>query len=182
MVNFPSGDFIDPEKAVLSLGVEKGWQVADFGCGAGYFSVAFAKAVGEEGVVYALDVLLSALESVGSRAKMAGLHNVNPKRVNLEKENGTGLDNGSMDAVFAKDIFSQSPDKESIAKEAHRVLKKGGKLWVIEWDGKDSTVGPPAISRLKKDDLKALLESRGFRTEEIGISTGNSHYSLMAVK
>ena len=37
--------FLDPSKIISQIGVQNGSIVADFGCGPGYFSFPFAKAV-----------------------------------------------------------------------------------------------------------------------------------------
>ena len=63
-------NFVDPVAVVNQLPVEPGNQVADFGCGSGYFSFEFARRVGmETGRVHALDVLPSALEAVASQSR-----------------------------------------------------------------------------------------------------------------
>ena len=83
------GKFIDPDAIIAQLDIQVGSVAADFGCGPGYFSIPFAKAIGEDGKIYVLDVLPQVLETVIGKAKNSGLTNVIAKRVNLEKENGS---------------------------------------------------------------------------------------------
>ena len=103
----PPNQFINPADIINHLGVLRNSIVADFGCGSGYFSVPLAQFIGEEGKVYALDVLASALESDESKAKIHGLSNIITKRVNLEKEGGSKFSNESMDWVILKDMLFQ---------------------------------------------------------------------------
>ena len=84
-----TNNFVKPEEVLDQLDMLKNASVADFGCGSGFFSLAFARAVGKSGTVYALDILPSSLEAVASRAKALGLSNVIAKRVNLEREGGS---------------------------------------------------------------------------------------------
>ena len=79
-----SGGFLHPKKAIEEFGIKKGMKIADFGCGAGYFSISMAEVVGEKGKIYALDVLKTALELVRSRAKIKSLLNVETIWSNLE--------------------------------------------------------------------------------------------------
>jgi ubiquinone/menaquinone biosynthesis C-methylase UbiE len=156
--------FVNPDSLLQQIpDIAPGSTVADFGCGSGYFSLAFVKAVGKEGKVVALDILPSALEAVASRAKTMGLsRNVVTKRVNLEKENGSGLETASVDWVVIKDILFQNEDKETILKEAYRVLRPGGRVLLMEWKTEDASVGPDMSLRISMDVLKELVQRAGF--------------------
>ncbi len=81
--------FVDPGQVLDQLSIKAGQQVADFGAGSGYFSFEFAKRVGAEGHVEALDILPSALEAIESHTKMLGIHNLSTRRTNLEREGGS---------------------------------------------------------------------------------------------
>jgi tRNA A58 N-methylase Trm61 len=71
MMNAEGASFVDPARIISQIDISLGATVADFGCGSGYFSFEFSKAVGPDGKVYALDILPQALEAVPSR-KTAG--------------------------------------------------------------------------------------------------------------
>ena len=59
------------------LGVFYGARVADLGCGgAGFFVLQNAQVVGPNGIIYAVDVLKSALANVEARAKILGFRNI----------------------------------------------------------------------------------------------------------
>src|SRR3989344_4977655 len=105
--------------------------IADFGSGAGYFTILLAQRVGEDGRVYALDIQESALDNVRVKAKAAGLENVETARSNLEVPGSSGLADSSQDMVLLAHILFQSEQKKEIIREAVRVLKSGGMLVVI---------------------------------------------------
>ncbi|KKQ53033.1 MAG: Methyltransferase type 11 [Parcubacteria group bacterium GW2011_GWD2_38_11] len=175
------GKFLDPDAIIAQLDVVRGGVVVDFGCGPGYFSIPFAKAVGKDGRVYSLDVLPQALETVTGKAKNSGVANIITKRVNLEKEGGTKLEENSADWVVLKDVLFQNKKKEIIIAEAYRVLKSGGRVIAIEWNQKDSGVGPAADIRVPQIALEKMFGDQKFIVEK-NIEAGDFHYAFVAVK
>lgn len=173
--------FLDPDAIIAQLDVQVGSIAADFGCGPGYFSIPFAKAVGEDGRVYAMDVLPQALETVTNKAKISGLANIVTSRVNLEKENGSKIEANYFDWIILKDMLFQNQKKDVIIKEAHRVLKNGGKMIVVEWNQSDSNIGPEVKIRILENDLKKLFLDQGFSIEK-NINAGTFHYAFVAIK
>ncbi len=173
--------FVDPKGVVQQLPITEGEKVVDFGCGAGYFSCAFAEAVGPTGHVIALDILPASLEAVMSRARSLGLTNITAKRANLEKEGGSGLDPHSLDWVIIKDMLFQNTGKDTILYEAARVLKNGGKLFVMEWSPDNNFVGPAKELRLPPSELQDLLHAAGFDILE-NLEVGEYHYGYLAEK
>ncbi len=173
-------NFVDPTKIVKTLGIKTGDKIADFGCGPGYFSIPIARVVGDDGEVYAFDVLPSALEALESQAKIQGIDNIVIKRVNLEKYQSSELTDESVDWVILKNILFQNNKKKNIIKEAYRVLKKGGKVLIMEWD-KNLAMGPIQKKRIAPQDLIEIIDEEGLIFEK-QMTAGNYHYIIIAVK
>jgi len=173
--------FVDPKAVIRSLPVAPKGVVADFGCGAGYFSVEFARAVGASGEVIALDVLPSALEAVESQIKTLGLKNIRTKRVNLEHEGGSGLDAASVDWVVAKDVLFQNEKKDVLVREIARVLRSGGHALVMEWNPETPGIGPDAGTRISQTSLRELLASVQLSIVQ-DIPVGAFHYAFLVTK
>ena len=173
--------FVDPKGVVQQLFVNRGEKVVDFGCGAGYFSCAFAEGVGQDGHVLALDILPASLEAVMSRARTMNLTNISTKRVNLEKEGGSGLDPQSQDWVIMKDMIFQNTKKDVIIYEASRVLRPGGKLFVMEWSRDKTFVGPEKSLRMHTKDLEEFLYAAGFDIVK-NLEVGEYHFAFLAEK
>ncbi|MCX6765453.1 MAG: class I SAM-dependent methyltransferase [Candidatus Moranbacteria bacterium] len=173
--------FINPLSIIRQLDVVPGNVVADFGCGAGYFSIPFAQKIGKEGKVYCLDVLPQALEAVESRAKIMGITNIITRRVNLENKQGSKLDKESVDWVVLKDILFQNQQKEAIIEEVHRVLKPQGKTLIVEWNDKDFSIGPDKKLRVSLKTLSKTVGKHKFSIEKV-LEAGNFHYAMVLAK
>lgn len=154
-----TGGFLQPEEILKQLNIRKDMTIADFGCGAGYFTIPLAKTA-EQGKVYALDVLVEALESVRSRAKLEGLFNIETMRRDLEIANGSGLENDSIDMVLLGNILFQVSNKTAIIKEVKRVLKKDGELIIVDWRT-NQPMGPPDNLVVSLDKAKTVVKEQG---------------------
>ena len=56
--------FMPPDKMLAEVEIKEGFQILDFGCGPGTFSIKLAEKTGPSGQVHALDILPLALETV----------------------------------------------------------------------------------------------------------------------
>lgn len=179
--NLAYGNFIDPQKVIEQLDIESGMKIAEFGCGTGYFVFPVAQKVGSGGTVYALDVVKEKLEAVESRAKLDGFFNIITKRANLENENGSGLEKESIDWVVLVNMLFQNKAKEPILKEVMNVLKKTGKVLVIEWNEEVYPIGPEEKLRVSKKNLIQIAEMEELKTEK-EIEVSDFHYGIIFVK
>src|SRR5690348_8106363 len=67
-----------PDRVVAALGIRPGQTVCDVGAGPGYFSFRLARAVGERGRVFAVDVEPKILEALRDRIEKRAITNVTP--------------------------------------------------------------------------------------------------------
>ncbi|MEK7121539.1 MAG: methyltransferase domain-containing protein [Patescibacteria group bacterium] len=172
-----TGGFMNPEKIVSGFGIKEGMMIADFGSGAGYFTILLGQRVGQSGKVFALDIQESALDNVRVKAKAAGLENVETIRSNLEVLGSSGLADNSQDIVLLANILFQSEQKAEIIKEAVRVLKDGGFLVVIDWKRAAGGFGPPDNLRTDEIAMRSLVLGEGLVFEN-DIDAGQFHYGL----
>lgn len=177
MPYIPSGsEVLNPKALVARMGAREGQIVADLGCGTqGHFVFPAAHAVGPKGKVYAVDILKSALSGVESRAKLEGVNNVETVWSDLEVYGATAVP--ELDLAM---LINNLP-KEAMLKEAARVVKKGGKLAVIDWKSEAAPLGPPSKDRVDKEKIKNLLASWRFRLVE-NFEAGPYHFGLVFVK
>lgn len=157
--------------------IKPGMTISDFGSGSGYFTIPMAKLVGKDGKVYAFDVLEDALEALESKAELAGLFNIEIRRVNLEKPKATGLNDRSQDCVVLSNILFQTQKKEQMLAEAARILKPEKYLIVVAWEP-DTAVGPSEGWRIEREEAKKLLEKQDLNHYK-EFEGGRYHFGLI---
>ena len=172
--------FLNPQSVIDQAGLSPGMRVADFGCGTGDFALAAARAVGADGQVSAIDIQDSALSSTRSKARIAGVLNIELIKANLEVYKSSALPDESQDAVLLTNILFQTENKNGIIKESFRVLREGGALVFVDWL-KEADFGPARGWRLEKDETKALIEKEGFIFKK-EISAGAFHFGMVFSK
>ncbi len=176
-INLGTGGFMNPDKIASEFGIAPGMVVADFGSGAGYFTILMGQKVGENGKVSALDIQESALDNVRVKAKSVGLENIETIRANLEVAGSSGLADSSQDMVLLANILFQSELKQDIIKEAVRVLKSGGSFVVIDWKRSAGGFGPPDNLRTDEISMRNLVLSESLVFEK-DIDAGQFHYGM----
>ncbi|MEK7647160.1 MAG: class I SAM-dependent methyltransferase [Patescibacteria group bacterium] len=173
--------FVSPQNVINNLELRSGMIAADFGCGAGYYSIPLAHAVGGNGKVYAYDVRKEMLEMVRSRARLEHLLNIEAVWADLEMSGSTKLREATVDAAIISNILFQIDDRKAVIKEAVRILKNGGLLMLIEWDETAKMGGPTPQQKISREEAKRLAEESGCEfTKEF--NAGDQHYGLLFKK
>jgi len=145
LVHFPAPAFIGrlldsgyrrriqpPSQLIERSGIKKGMHVLDLGCGSGAFTTFIARAVGNKGKVYALDIQADMLKQL--EKKLSRPENRDIKNIKLIEGNAYELpfDDSSLDLVYMVTVLQEIPDRNRALHEVKRVLKPGGVLAVTE--------------------------------------------------
>ena len=116
-------------KKVLGGYLAAGMTVMDIGCGMGFFSIAMAKMIGEDGAVIAVDLQQKMLDVLMKRAKRKGVAGrIRPHRC---EQHSLGILE-PVDFVIACYVVHEVPDPERLFTEIRACLKPNAKLLVLE--------------------------------------------------
>jgi ubiquinone/menaquinone biosynthesis C-methylase UbiE len=172
--------FLNPADIVAQADLKKGQVVADFGCGGGFYSLAAAKFVGDDGAVYACDIMPDRLSVTLAAAQQAGIKNVNIMQADLEQP-VKDLDAGSCDAVILSNILHQVGSRDALLRNAYYVLKTGGQVVAVEWKRGHSAFGPSQTSRITRDELVSIMQKAGFQFSR-DLDADGYHYAVLFTK
>jgi ubiquinone/menaquinone biosynthesis C-methylase UbiE len=115
------------KKEIIRSGIKEGSHVLDYGCGPGFVTIPAAKIVGSKGMIYALDIHPLSIQIIEQKIKKYNLQNIK----SILTENRTGLPDESIDVALLFNVIFMIKNQESVIKELHRVLKKGGIISVV---------------------------------------------------
>jgi len=148
-----------PQEVVDRLSVQPGDVVADIGAGSGYFSVLFAKKVGNGGTVFAVDTDRNMLDYIRQRAKKEGLDNVRPL---LAKADDPLLAKDSTDLIFICNTYMFITGRERYLPRLKDVLTSDGRLAIVSYNLVDSPEGPPIHTRVPREKTISEVVEAGF--------------------
>ncbi len=179
-----------PQGANLGLGcgnpvalasLKEGELVLDLGAGAGVDVFLASKAVGDRGKVIGVDMTEEMVSKARENAQKGGFKNVEFRLGNIEE---LPLESSSVDVVISNCVINLSPDKVRVFREAHRVLRPGGRLMVSDivleqelpgWlrESMEAYVGCLA-GALKREEYLGAIEAAGFSDVRVVSSVGLS--------
>ena len=92
-----------------------------------------------------------------------------------------GIETGSIDKALLCTVFHEIENKDSLFSEIMRIVKKDGRLVVIEFHKSKTPMGPPVIHRVSKEEVMLISTKYGFRTVEDFI-LGDNFYCIVFQK
>jgi SAM-dependent methyltransferase len=153
--------------------------VVEFGCGYGTFTTAAARLT--TGIVFALDIEPEMLAATTAKAQSLNLTNIRVAQRDFVS-NGTGLPDESVSyAMLFNILHLENP--VGLLREAHRVLRPGGKVAVIHWIYDNATPRGPDLSiRPRPEQCQAWIQQAGFELLIPIVALPPYHYGLVGSK
>ncbi|MFA5023081.1 MAG: methyltransferase domain-containing protein [Candidatus Paceibacterota bacterium] len=174
--------FADPLANLQQVNLTPGMTVVDFGAGSGAYTIPAARLVAPEGRVYAVEIQKDLLETIKKAAEAEHLGgNVNLIWGDVEQQGGVGLADNLADIVIISNVLFQARSMYTLALEAKRILKQGGRIMVIDWEGSFDNLGPKAEDIISADEVKKTFGSTGL-TFLSDFPAGEHHYGLIFSK
>lgn len=177
-----------PEGANLGFGcgnpvalasLKEGDVVLDLGSGAGFDAFLSAQRVGKTGRVIGVDMTPEMVAKAKENAKKGNYANVEFRLGEIEK---LPIEDNSIDVIISNCVINLSPDKETVFKEAYRVLKAGGRLMVSdlvlvkdlpqEIKGSVEAYVGCLAGAIKKDEYLGFIRQAGFQDIKVISETG----------
>ena len=173
--------FSNPEEVIQELKLEPGEVVAELGSGIGLYSLAAAKAVGEDGKVYAIDVQKELLARLKAQSLAAGLKNVEVIWGDIERVGGSGLGDHKADAAIIANVLFQAKASYQVALETKRILKSGGRVLIVDWKESFGGLGPRPEDVVSAEQIKKVFGEAGFAFDR-EFPAGDNHWGMILRK
>jgi len=103
--------------------------VLDLGCGAGFDCFLASRKVGKAGKVIGVDMTEEMIKKAKLNAEKMGVKNVEFVLAEIEK---LPIKDDSVNIIITNCVINLTPDKTKTFKEAYRVLRKGGKMYISD--------------------------------------------------
>jgi len=109
--------------------IKEGDVVLDLGSGAGFDCFLVARKVGKSGKVIGVDMTKEMIDKSREIAKKYGYDNVEFRLGDIDD---LPVEDNSIDIVISNCVINLAPDKLKVFKDAYRVLKDNGKMYVSD--------------------------------------------------
>ncbi len=169
--------FTAREEVIATIGLEPGQTIADIGAGTGIYTRLFARDVGTEGEVLAVDIAPNFLSYIDNWAEEEGLDQITTI---LGDDQTPNLPENSVDVIFSSDTYHHFEYPITMVAEMHKALRDGGEMIVVDYE---RTPERAQHVRAPKSSVIAEIESVGFRlVSEEHVSGFSENYFLRFAK
>lgn len=182
MLEIKKSALFDIANILGKMSIAEKQHIAELGCGNfGFFVFPLARLVGRQGKIYAVDILKDTLAEIKSRSTKENLPQIETVWSNLEIFKATKIETNSLDSALIINVLHQSTKRSEIIREATRLLKRGGKLLIIDWKNSDIPFGPAPDQRVNLENLKATVLKMNLAIAD-EFNAGPYHYGLILSK
>ncbi|HWF18706.1 MAG TPA: class I SAM-dependent methyltransferase [Verrucomicrobiae bacterium] len=149
---------LEEQPALLmgALHLKQGDAVADIGAGTGFYSRRLARAIGTNGVVYAVEIQQEMLDILTNKMAEIGIHNVKPV---LGTVTNPRLASNSVDLILMVDVYHEFDHPREMTGAMVDALKPGGRLVFVEFRGEDPKVPIKPLHRMTEAQVRKEMSS-----------------------
>ena len=161
MLENPQRDaYQKPDEVIAALGLKNGEAIADIGAGSGYFSFRFARHVGNNGRIFAVDISPDMILHMNRRIRDLKLSNVVTV---LSAPDDPLLQDNSVNRIFICNTWHHLENRPKYLGLVKRMLRPGGQVIIVDYKKKELPVGPPPEMKIAKREVVKQFESNGFK-------------------
>ena len=134
-----------------ALKLRSGDAVADIGCGSGYYTRRLAKAVGTDGVVFAVDIQPEMLALLTNKLASEKIFNVKPVLGTIADPK---LPLATIDLILMVDVYHEFDHPFEMVEAMCKSLKPGGRIVFVEFRGEDPNVPIKAVHKMTEAQVR----------------------------
>ena len=173
-----SFDLVDAGRVFHELDLKRGSTFLDMGCGRGEYDIPISRIIGDEGLLYAVDLWEEGIATLVERCAAEGVRNVEAIVADVGKR--IPIEDDTVDVCLMATVLHDlvvTRDSEGALKEARRILKFQGSLTIIEYKKIDGPPGPPIHIRLAPEEVETMAVPHGFAKGQV-VEVGPYHYLI----
>jgi len=165
------------EKIIGELKIKKGQHIIDFGSGGGYFVNIFSENIGEEGVVYAVDVDEDLLNYILRNTDKQNIKTV------LYAGDDFNITLDSIDLVFMRNVTHHLKNRVDIFKKLGELLKPSGKIAIVDYKRNISRLFSGMYGHsVRKSKIIKEMSDAGFSFDKSFEFIKNQHFMIFQLK
>ena len=184
-----SETFLDSDEILAKLNLKGDETFMDAGCGDGHIAVKATERYLPDGSVYAVDAYDGSIKELNNYIKRNNIGNLTAIEADIT-EAIPGVEDVSVDVALMVNVFHgfDSENRDDVIDEFGRILKKDGRMAIIDFKPVEMPWGPPIDIRYSPDELEKIFDNHNFRkiylNEDMGkeIPQGKSHYLIIFEK
>ena len=140
-----------PDLLLPALKLKPGDAVADIGCGSGYYTRRLARAVGTNGLVYAVEIQQEMLDVLTNKLPSDLVRQVRPV---LGTTSDPKLPAAKVDLILLVDVYHEFDQPFEMTQAMTRALTPGGRLVFVEFRGEDPNVPIKLVHKMTEAQVR----------------------------
>jgi ubiquinone/menaquinone biosynthesis C-methylase UbiE len=150
--------YLNPDIIWEKVAIKNPSVLIDIGAGTGFFALLFSKKM-RNGKVYACDISDELLAWLSDNLPAESKGVVIPVKMG---ESSVPLPDAIADCVYMINLHHELEEPLRILEESRRLLRKDGKLMIIDWKREKTPEGPPLALRVTKGTIRSQMLNCGF--------------------
>ncbi|MEO7598469.1 MAG: methyltransferase domain-containing protein [Opitutus sp.] len=138
-----------PDLVLAALGLKPGDDVADIGCGTGYFTWRLAEAVGPQGHVFGEEIQTEMLEKLARNMRERKIGNVTGVQGTVDDPKLPA----PVDLALIVDVYHEMSQPAELMQALCRNLKPGGRIAFVEYRGEDPEVPIKPLHKMTEQQV-----------------------------
>lgn len=167
---------LTPEALLSEIGVNRDSIICDIGAGTGVFAIPAAQIT--QNKVYALDIEKEMIELLNQRKIEFNLSSLEPI---LVKTKELPISSETCDFALMITVLHELDTPLDMLQNIKDILKKDGKLLIVDFHKEKTAYGPPIEHRLDENTVVKWCESVGLNIIK-RIRLGDNFYSILVSK